>query len=208
MSRLHERQMKRFAAAGLYVVTSRDASAGRSTLSILEAVLVHGVRLIQIREKNLCKRDLLALALKARELTARAGALLIINDHLDVALAAGADGVHLGQEDLPVNVARRLAGDFIIGASATNLKEAREAEKLGASYVNVGPVYATQTKTDLPVPLGLAAVREVARSVRIPFTVMGGIQARHVRELVAAGARTLAVISAVTGAPEPGRAAA
>ena len=116
--------MRRFRDAGLYLVTSQSLSSGRATLEIVRAALAGGVKLVQLREKDLSTRRLLGLARKVRELTAKAGALLIINDRLDIALAVGADGVHLGQDDLPVDEARKIAPDLIIGASSHSRKEA------------------------------------------------------------------------------------
>ena len=122
-------------------------------------------------------------------------------------MAVGADGVHLGQEDLPVAVARQLFPDGIIGASTHSLKQALEAEAAGADYVNVGPIYPTQTKEKLTRFLGPEAIRAVAPHLKIPFTVMGGIKQHHVPELVDAGARIIAVVTAVTAADDPTTAA-
>ncbi|MBM4144121.1 MAG: thiamine phosphate synthase [Lentisphaerae bacterium] len=199
--------MRRFRDAGIYLVTSAAASGGRGTLEIIAAALRGGIRLVQLREKELCPRALLDLAREARRLTAAAGALLIVNDRPDVALACGADGAHLGQDDLPVDAARKIAPDLIIGASCHTLAEALEAERRGASYVNLGAVFRTGTKTGEEALLGVDGVARIARRLRVPFTVIGGIKRRHVADLVRAGARTLAVISAVTGAADPERAA-
>lgn len=195
--------MTRFHAAGLYLVTSEALSAGRATLEIVEAALRGGVRLIQLREKALPARALTGLAHEVRVRTRRAGALLMINDRLDVAMAVGADGVHLGQDDLPIADARRLAPEMILGASSHNVEEARAAEAAGASYVNIGPLFPTQTKEWSEDFLGLEGMRRIAPVLTVPLTVMGGIKMRHVDDLCAAGARTLAVVTAVTGADDP-----
>ncbi len=209
MPREHDEKMRRFQAAGLYVVATRAQCAGRETLEVVRAVLDRGVGLVQLREKEADGPALIRLAAAARRLTAQAGALLIVNDRLDVAQAVGADGVHLGQDDLPIDVARARAPNMILGASTHSAAEAQAAERLGASYVNVGPLFPTQTKSVAPEAcLGVDGMRAVAACVSIPFTVMGGIKKRHVADLVAAGARTLAVVTAVTAAPDPGRAAA
>jgi len=200
-------KMERFIEAGLYLVTSQPLSKGRSTLSIVRAALAGGVRLIQLREKELQLPDLLRLAAEVRRLADSAGALLIINDRIDVALAVGADGVHLGQDDLPVSVARRIAPDLIIGASTHSIEEARAAEAAGASYVNIGPIFPTSTKEWNRGFLGLEGIRTIAPAVSVPFTVMGGIKRSHVPELVRAGARTIAVVTAVTAAADPEQAA-
>ena len=203
----HDERMRRFNAAGLYLVTSQSMSAGRSTQDVVRAALAGGVKLIQLREKELPLRAYVTLAEELRDLTAQAGALLIINDRVDVALAVGADGVHLGQDDFPVPAARRLAPDLIIGASTHSIEEARQAQDEGASYLNIGPVFPTGTKRWEGEFLGVEGVKRIARVTKIPFTVMGGIKKEHFPELVRAGARTLALVTAVTAAPDPCRAA-
>lgn len=204
---VHSQRMERFGRAGLYLVTSQPLSAGRPTLAIVEAALRGGARLVQLREKELPLRDLMALARDVRALTRRHDALLIINDRVDVALAVEADGVHLGQSDLPIPDARRIAPDLIVGASSHSVEEAVAAEREGASYVNIGPLFPTRTKEWTDAFLGLDGLRRIAPSVGIPFTVMGGIKAHHVPDLLAAGARTLAVVTAITAAADPETAA-
>lgn len=203
MTTLHDERMRRFGEAGLYLVTSAALSAGRSTPDIVRAALAGGVRLIQLREKDLSLRDMMPLARTVRRLTAEAGALLIVNDRVDVALAIGADGVHLGQDDLPVADARRVAPDLIIGASSHSEAEAAAAGRDGASYVNIGPLFPTKTKAWTGEFLGLDGLRRIAPAASIPFTVMGGIKAEHIPGLIAAGARTIAMVTAVTAAPDP-----
>lgn len=206
MSR-HSERIERFVRAGLYVVTSREMSAGRTTEDIIFRILPAGVKLIQLREKDISKKQLYELALRVRKLTQAAGALLIINDHLDVALAVDADGVHLGQDDLPISAARRLAPDLILGASSHSIEEAVQAEREGASYVNIGPIYPTGTKKWTKEYLGPASIGEISAHIHIPFTVMGGIKLEHIPELKAAGAGIVAVVTAVTAAPDPAAAA-
>ena len=200
-------RMRRFQQAGLYLVTSQALSRGRSTLEIVDAALAGGVRLIQLREKEMPMPDFLRLATQIRARTASAKALLIINDRLDVALAVGADGVHLGQADFPIAPARRLAPDLIIGASTHSPAEAQAAEHAGASYINVGPLFPTQTKQISGEFLGLEGLSKIARHVTIPWTVMGGIKQKHIPDLLKAGARTIAVVTAVTAAADPAQAA-
>jgi thiamine-phosphate pyrophosphorylase len=199
--------MRRFQQAGLYLVTSQALSRGRSTLAIVDAALAGGVRLIQLREKEMPIPDFWKLAGQIRARTAQAGALLIINDRMDVALAVGADGVHLGQADFSIASARRLAPDLIIGASTHSPAEAQAAERAGASYINIGPLFPTQTKTWSGEFLGLEGLGEIAPLVTIPWTVMGGIKPEHVPALIRAGARTIAVVTAVTAAADPAQAA-
>ncbi len=204
---IHDERMQRFQKAGLYLVTSQSLSEGRSTLDIVRQALVGGVTLIQLREKNLPLRDTLELARDIRALTKPYGCLLIINDRIDVALAVGADGVHLGLDDLPIDAARSIAPDLIIGASSHTIEEAEAAQAAGASYVNIGPIYPTQTKNWTDAYLGIEGLTRIAPHVSIPFTVMGGIKQTHIPELCAAGASTIALVTAVTAAPNPEQAA-
>jgi thiamine-phosphate pyrophosphorylase len=203
---LHADRMRRFQQAGLYLVTSQALARERTTLEIVDAALNGGVRLIQLREKEMPMPDFFRLAELLRARTAQAGALLIINDRLDVALAVGADGVHLGQADFPIAPARRLAPDLIIGASTHSPAEAQDAEHAGASYINIGPLFPTQTKQTSGEFLGLEGLEKIARLVTIPWTVMGGIKKEHIPDLLKSGARTIAVVTAVTAAADPAQA--
>ncbi|MBW2532098.1 MAG: thiamine phosphate synthase [Deltaproteobacteria bacterium] len=194
-------------AVDLYLVTSASASRGRPSLDILDAALDAGVRMVQLREKELGKGDLYQLAREFRSRTTAAGCLLIINDHVDVALACGADGVHLGQSDLPVEAARSIAPGLILGASSHDEDEARQAARAGADYVNIGPIFPTSTKPDASRFLGPEAISTIAPSLSIPFTCMGGISRDNVNRVLARGARIVAVVSAVTAAEDPAAAA-
>lgn len=207
MNSLHAKRMEKFQHAGLYLVTSQAFSRGRATEDIVRLALAGGVRLIQLREKEMPLPQLSRLALKIRRMTRRAGALLIMNDRLDLALAVGADGVHLGQDDLPVDLARKAAPELIIGASSHSLQEALAAQEAGASYVNIGPLFPTNTKKWNRSFLGLRMMKQIASRLEIPFTVMGGIKAEHIPGLIMAGARTIAVVTAVTAADNPRKAA-
>jgi thiamine-phosphate pyrophosphorylase len=195
------RRLAAFQQADLYVVITEAFCAGRTSLEVLDQVLAAGVSIVQLREKDLEDRGLYELALAYRRRTAAAGALLIIDDRLDIALAAGADGVHLGQTDLPVAAARRLAPDLLIGASTHSLKEALTAQEAGASYVNIGPIFPTATKPDA-VLLGVEAIPRIVPHLRIPWTTMGGINQGNIAQVVAQGARHPAVMSAVTAAAD------
>lgn len=201
--RTHDERIEHFIRAGLYLVTSQNMSAGRSTPDIICAALAGGMKVIQLREKHLSIAELLELGREARQLTREAGALLIINDRLDVAVEIGADGVHLGHDDIPVAEAREIAPDMIIGASSHSVAEALAAQKEGASYVNIGPLFPTATKEWSKKFLGLEPVRELSRHISIPFTVMGGIKKENIPDLINAGARIIAVVTAVTAADDP-----
>lgn len=196
------KRMAVFEESDLYVVITEAFCAGRRAVEVLDACLAAGVRLIQCREKELDSRDLHALALAFRERTRAAGALLIIDDRLDVALAVGADGAHLGQRDLPVAAARRIAPKLIIGASSHSLDEALVAQASGASYVNIGPIFATQTKSAARGPVGPGMIDLIAPHLGVPFTCMGGIKIDNVHEVLSRGARHVAVVTAVTAAPD------
>lgn len=193
---------RRFAAVDLYPVTCEPLSEGRSDLEVLAAVIAGGARIVQLREKEYGSRDLYALALKFREITAAAGVLLVINDRLDIALAVGADGCHLGQEDLPLEAARRIAPDLLLGASSHSPAEALAAERADADYVNIGPIFPTGTKPLTSPILGVEAIAPIASCLTVPFTVMGGIHRENIGSVVAAGARKVAVVTAVTRAPD------
>lgn len=187
----------------LYPVTCRKLSRGRSDLEVLDALIEGGARAAQLREKDLSDREFFQLAREFRRRTARAGLTLIINDRLDVCQAVEADGVHLGQDDFPVPEARRLLGPrMIIGASTHSLEQALRAVEDGADYINVGPIFATQTKQHSGPPVGLDLFRQVSRRVNIPITVMGGINLDNLDEVLRAGARRIAVVSAVTSADD------
>lgn len=204
---MHADRKARFQAAGLYFVTSQTLSAGRTTPEIVKAALAGGVTLVQLREKEMPLRDYVELAKNVRKLTAAAGALLIINDRVDVAMAVGADGVHLGQDDFPIPEARRLAPDLIIGASTHSVEEAMIAQQEGASYINIGPIYPTGTKVWEGEFLGLDGLKTISKVTRVPFSVMGGIKKSHIPGLVNAGARIIALVTAITAAPDPESAA-
>lgn len=194
--------LERFRETDLYVVITESFCAGRTALAVLDQVLEAGVGVVQLREKQVDDRELLERARAFRERTRRAGALLIVDDRLDVALAAGADGVHLGQRDLPVREARRLAPRLLIGASSHTPEQAWEAETAGASYVNIGPIYPTETKATGIDALGPEALERTVPRLDIPFTVMGGIKAGNLGPLLARGARHVAVVTAVTAADD------
>ncbi len=182
----------------LYVVTDEVVSGGRTHLECARASVSGGADVVQLRDKVRSGREILEISEEIRAVTARSGTLFIINDRLDIALAAGADGVHLGQEDLPVADARRLAPrPFLIGASVGSAEEALQAERDGADYVAVSPVFSTGSKEDAGPGLGLSTVTAVRRAVRIPVVAIGGIGPANAADVVSAGADGCAVISAV-----------
>jgi thiamine-phosphate pyrophosphorylase len=171
-------------------------------VEILEAIIRGGAKIIQLREKEASKKDLYETALAFREKTLNAGVLLIINDHVDVALALDADGVHLGQDDLPVAIARQIAPDMLLGASTHSRAEALEAIRDGADYINIGPIFPTGTKAGIKNILGPEAVPEISRDIQVPFTVMGGINGSNIDHVLAQGAKRVAMVTAITQAED------
>ncbi len=204
---IHQERMDKFRNAGLYFVTSESLSKGRSTIDIVRCALVAGVKLIQLREKYLPLRKYVQLACSIRELTRPYDCLLIINDRIDVAMAVGADGVHLGLDDFPIAAARSDSTELSIGAATPTGEEAEIAEKAGASYVNIGPIFPTETKVWKDDYLGIAGLKHISEHISIPFTVMGGIKREQIPELCAAGAETIALVTAITAAANPEQAA-
>ena len=186
--------------ATVYPVSCQALSNGRSDEHWLDEVLAGGARIVQLRDKESNDRTLYEKAIPFRQKTAAAGALLIINNRVDIALAVGADGIHLGNSDLPVEAARALAPELIIGVSANSEEQAATAKKRGASYFNIGPIYRTETKKRLTSFLGPAAIPTFAARCELPFTVMGGIKFHHIQELTGVGARRIAVVTALTQA--------
>jgi thiamine-phosphate pyrophosphorylase len=191
----------------LYVILDPAASGGRDVEVVADAVLAAGARWLQLRDKTATGRELVGRARRLAARTRAAGGVLVVNDRLDVALAAGADGVHLGQDDLPAADARRLAPGLVIGVSTHGLDQARRAQADGADYVAVGAMYPTGSKASFEL-VGLAALRAVRPHLRLPLVAIGGITVERVSEIRAAGADAVAVISAVGTAPDPGAAAA
>ncbi|MGV1099818.1 thiamine phosphate synthase [Thiovibrio sp. JS02] len=199
----HQQRMEKFIReVTVYPVSCEKLANGRSDLDWLEGVLAGGARIVQLRDKE---ADGLLLYEKARifrQKTRAAGALFIVNDRVDVALLTGADGVHLGNSDLPAPEVRRLAPELIIGVSCNTREQAASARARGASYFNIGPLFATETKAGLSSFLGPEAIPEFSRLCDLPFTVMGGIKKEHIPTLTALDARRLAVVTALTGAKD------
>ncbi len=186
----------------LYVVTE-DAGAGRSHLDVVRAAVAGGATAVQLREKLLPDAELTALAREAALLCRQAGVLFLVNDRVEVARAAGADGVHLGQEDAPARLARAALGpEAVVGVSCATPAEARAAEAAGADYVGVGSVYATATKPDAGAPIGLEGLRAVRAAVALPVVAIGGIGPANAAAVLRAGADGVAVVSAITRAPD------
>lgn len=195
---------ERLLAARLYVITPDRAPD--QVIALARAVLRGGAEMLQLRHKTLPRVELLVLALKLRDMANAAGALFIVNDHVDIALIAGAHGVHLGPDDLSIGAARRLANDgFLIGASASNPDSAKSAVSAGADYIGSGPAFATPVKKEKDV-IGPSGVAAVAAAVDVPVFAIGGIDEANVAQLTALGLRRACAIRAVADAPDPEKA--
>ena len=195
---LYTIKMLKFNTPQIYPVITQQHCLNGSSIETLKQCLAADIKIVQLREKT--SQLLHSLAREYRILTATTDTLLIINDHVDLALQVGADGVHLGQDDLSCKEAKKLAPNLIIGVSTHNLEEAQQAQSDGASYINIGPIYNTQTKTLPFPPLGIEQFQKIAQNISIPITVMGGIKAHHLPELIQAGAKTIAMVTEVTQA--------
>lgn len=190
-------------ALRVYVLTDRQLSRGRSEQEIVAAAISGGATAIQLRWKIGPLSEAAKVGRELREMCRATGVLFVVNDRVDLALALGADAVHLGDEDLPLAAARRIVGDdMVVGYSPATLLDAIQAPRLGADYVGVGPVYRTSTKPDAGEAVGVHRIEEVARSLSIPVVGIGGITADNAAPVIKAGAAGVAVISAVVAAED------
>jgi thiamine-phosphate diphosphorylase len=187
----------------LYAILDTSFSKGRSSISILREFLACGVKLVQLRAKELSSGEFFTLAKEARQLTREAGATFIVNDRADIALACNADGVHLGQDDLPLAAARKILGEqMIIGISTHDLTQARDAEKNGADYIGFGPIFGSTTKETGYTARGLDMLHEIRQAVKLPIVAIGGITEQNVAEVWKYGADAAAIISDLMGAED------
>ncbi len=187
----------------VYLVTDSKLSRNRSNLEIVRAALAGGVTFVQYREKDASTRVMLEQSRILRDLCRDHGIPFIVNDRVDVALAVDADGVHVGQDDMPLFTARGLMGPHkIVGVSAGNLVEAQAAEADGADYIGASPIFATPTKPDAPKPVGMGGLSDLARSVSIPVVAIGGLNASNAGQAILAGAAGVAVVSALVSAED------
>jgi thiamine-phosphate pyrophosphorylase len=187
----------------LYVITDEVIAGGRSHAGIAQQAVLGGADIIQLRDKSMSCRELVVVGREIAGITRKAGAVFLVNDRLDVAIACGADGVHLGQDDMRVSNARQLAPPgFIIGVSVATAGEAEEAEQEGADYVALSPTFSTASKGNAGPGHGLDRLREIRRAVSLPIVAIGGISRQNVQDVIAAGADGIAVISAVVASPD------
>ena len=194
---------------GLYLVTDRDLSLGRPLEEVVLQAVRGGVSVVQLREKQASTRFFVAEAQRIKDLLASYNVPLLINDRVDVALAIGADGVHIGQNDIPYPLARQLLGQkAIIGLSVETQEQVQQAEAYDVDYLGVSPIFETPTKTDTTGSWGLAGLAWVRKVSRHPLVAIGGLNAANAASVIRAGADSIAVVSAICSAPEPQAAAA
>jgi thiamine-phosphate pyrophosphorylase len=187
----------------LYLVTDAGLSRGRTHAQVVEAALRGGVTVVQYREKSGSTLKMVEEARVLRALCARHGVPFIVNDRIDVALAVDADGVHVGQDDMPAGLARKLIGKHkILGVSAGSPEEARAAEAEGADYIGASPIFATPTKPDAPRPMGIEGLRRLAEAVAVPVVAIGGINVENASQMITAGAAGVAIVSAIVAADD------
>jgi thiamine-phosphate pyrophosphorylase len=187
----------------IYAITDARFSLGRPLAFIAEKLLSAGVRILQYREKKLKAGAMLEECKMLRRLTYEAGACFIVNDHIDIALLVKADGVHIGQEDLPVDNVRRLTGHrMLIGLSTHSPEQAKAAKTAGADYIGIGPIFATNTKEDAVAPVGCDYLRWAANNADMPFVAIGGIKEHNIAEVARHGARCCALVSELVGAED------
>jgi thiamine-phosphate pyrophosphorylase len=193
----------------LYLVTDQTLTRGRPLADVVAAAVQGGVTCVQLREKQLGTREFLAQALILKALLAPQGIPLVINDRIDIALACGADGVHLGQNDLPADEARKLLPPgVVIGWSVESMDDVQQSAALPVDYLGVSPIFSTPTKTDTKDPWGLEGLAVVRAATPLPLVAIGGVHAGNARDVLRAGANGLAVVSAICAAGDPQAAAA
>ena len=186
----------------LYAILDPQQTKGRAPERVLRQLLDGGAKLLQLRVKALAPRDFLTLAREVRGQTRAAGCQLIVNDRIDIALACDADGVHLGQEDLPLVAGKKLMGGKIVGISTHDVVQARAAEQNGADYIGFGPMFGTTTKDTGLSARGIEMLKEIRAAVKIPIVAIGGITEQNVQQVWQAGADSAAVISDILGAAD------
>ena len=182
----------------LYLITDRSFLNGRKLGGVVEEAIKGGVTIVQVREKNISTREFYKIALEVKEVTDKYNIPLIINDRIDIAQAINAAGVHLGQDDMPLKLARNILGtDKIIGISTGTSAEAKEAELGGADYVGIGAIFYTGTKKDIDEPIGIEGLREIVKNINIPSVAIGGINMENAKAVMKTETNGLSVISAI-----------
>lgn len=196
-------KMENFLAGGIYGLTAAEYSLGRSNTEVVDLLIAAGIKVIQYREKYKKAGAMFEECRYIRERTRLAGVTFIVNDFVDLALAAGADGVHLGQEDLPPQEVRKLVGnDMLIGLSTHSPEQADAAAKLDIDYIGVGPIFPTQTKNDVCAAVGFAYLDYVVHQSKLPFVAIGGIKEDNVLSVSQRGACMIAMVTEIVGAAD------
>ncbi|MCK0471504.1 thiamine phosphate synthase [Halalkalibacter sp. APA_J-10(15)] len=186
----------------LYAITGEEFHQGRDLIDVMEEAIKGGVDMIQLRDKRSSKKEVFEKAKKLRQLTLQYDVPFIVNDHIDVALAVDADGIHIGQDDLPIEEARKIVGNKLIGLSTHHIEEARAAVKAGADYIGVGPIFSTKSKVDVVDPVTTEYIKQVVAEITIPFVAIGGIKLHNVDQVLEAGASRICMISEIVGAED------
>lgn len=190
----------------IYCITAEEYSRGRSNIEVVKQMIDAGIEVIQYREKEKKMLYKYRECVKIREMTGEAGVTFIVNDDVHLALAVGADGVHIGQEDLPIEKVRELVGeDMIIGLSTHSPAQARDAVRRGADYIGVGPIFRTYTKKDVCQPVGLEYLEYVVNNIDIPFVAIGGIKEHNVKLVKDKGAKCICMVTEIVGAEDIGK---
>jgi len=195
--------VQRYSLPPLYAILAPEQTKGRSTTLVLRELLAGGAKILQLRAKALSSRDFFQLARETRALTQQDGCRFIVNDRIDIALACDADGVHLGQDDLPLSSARKLMRGKTVGISTHDIEQAKKAEQDGADYIGFGPMFGTTTKETGYSARGVDMLRELRAAVKVPIVAIGGITEKNVAEVWKAGADSAAIISDILGADKP-----
>lgn len=200
------KKLKEFKKYNIYCITAEKFSNGRKNIEVVKEMLQAGIKIIQYREKHKSFLEKYKECIKIRELTRKKKAIFIINDHPDLCLMVKADGVHLGQDDYPVNAVRKLLGrEYIIGISTHSPEQYKKAVKDGADYAGVGPLFETHTKDDVMAPVGLSYLKWVVKNYKIPFVAIGGIKEHNIDKVINAGAKCICLVTEITGADNIGK---
>ena len=187
----------------LYGITAEKYSKGRDNIEVVSKMIDAGIEIIQYREKKKTMHEKYRECKKIRKMTAAANVTFIINDYVDLAMIVGADGVHLGQEDLPISEVRKIIGeDYIIGLSTHSPKQALEAEKKDIDYIGVGPIFPTATKEDVCEAVGLEYLEYVVNNINLPFVAIGGIKESNIEAVYKNGAKCISLVSEIVGADD------
>jgi thiamine-phosphate pyrophosphorylase len=199
------KELREALPAGLYGITAEKFSEGRTNLQVVAQMIQGGIKIIQYREKRASKsyNAILEECRQIRALTRAAGVTFIVNDYVDVAMLVDADGVHVGQDDLPVGEVKKLLGrNKIVGLSTHSPQQAKDAVFAGADYIGVGPIFATKTKDDVCDPVGFSYLDWVVENISLPFVAIGGIKMHNVEQIVQRGAKTICLVTEIVGAPD------